>query len=287
VTGKLFIWLDEEGAITTGTQPTRNFPAPEITLSSSVGKTVNGTSVSLDYALSVKRSLSVTSTVTTSKGSRIVRWQSQLGFENKGSYTDEGNTQMNYQTTTGVDISSSGYSRAFSYPLDCNSTVIYYPPSSNFSILGTIDRGKDVVIVGQPVFPSGLQPADLIHAQAKIKTDVFTGSKLTTRQNGTATYTSLPAESRSVGSGTTEQELAFGGVEGAIHMDATATGIPTIEGYSELYHRHVLARNSSIVFDDETLLGVPLAHSHIVPPAGSRREFSEGSVRRIIGHGPP
>ena len=51
VTGKVFLWLDSSGWITTGSDPVRVVPPPTLHMSSSVGAIANGTNTTLAYSI--------------------------------------------------------------------------------------------------------------------------------------------------------------------------------------------------------------------------------------------
>ncbi|KAK3075266.1 hypothetical protein LTR53_001544 [Teratosphaeriaceae sp. CCFEE 6253] len=154
-TGKIFLWLDQAGHITTGEAPFAVTPPPAVQVSSSVGTTSNGSNSSLHYAVSAQRTLSVESTLHLSHGSQKAYWRQTLSFSNYGNFTDGGNVEVNTQQTTGYAVSSSGYARHYSYPLYAYSD--YATVGDNISYAATVHRGKDVQNVGQAVFPTGLE----------------------------------------------------------------------------------------------------------------------------------
>ena len=62
VTGKVFVWLDATGHVTTGQGPYRVTPMPTFQVSSTIGKDANGTNETLQYSVAAQRSLSFHST---------------------------------------------------------------------------------------------------------------------------------------------------------------------------------------------------------------------------------
>lgn len=246
VTGKLFIWSDEEGRITTGNGPHIAAPAPSLQVSSSVQKKANGTNETLLYQVNAQRSLSVSSTISLSTGNSTATWDQNLSFTNSGNFTDGGNIELNEQQTTGYDVSSSGYARHFSYPLYAYS--VYATIGDNISYVTTVNRDKDVKILGQPVFPTGLEAYSSAHDYDL----TFQGSSLSTSQNGNATYLANQTSQTSFSYGTTAQDMLFKGIR--VEADAGKHAFPPISETRELFHRHVVAVNSSIAEDEETLV---------------------------------
>lgn len=283
VTGKIFLWLDEEGSVTTGSGLISNAPAPIIQMSSLVGTASNGTNTTLDYQIQVHRQLSFTSTIETSQGIRLVSWHQSLSFSNVGNFTDGGNVQVNDQKTNGLDISL-GYSSLYSYPLWCYSAYASDSASGNYTIVASIDRGRDVQILGQPVFPSGLQSlGSTIQADEGLLS--FSGTSLTTRQNGSATYLAVPSQSASYSWGSTEQDMVFAGIEGS--LPPQVTNVPTIQGATELYHRHVLATNGTVLEDEETLKGDTVHNVYTAATKQDQQIFAHVGIVDMLGRGPP
>jgi hypothetical protein len=248
VTGKVFIWLDDESSITTGGSPTVHLPAPTITLSQNLGQNSTGTNETLEYTTNVQRSLSVSSLVISQHGTFLSTWTQSLAVTNYGLYTAFGAVQQNNQTTTGTDQSTGGiyYKSSYSYPLYANTTIIFLP-GGNFTIDATLIRSLDLSIQGTPVFPTGLQPFAEIPRSAPLVSG-FSGSQLSTSLNGTAHYFGAPNEGFSSGYGSTSQEFTFAG------LDANDNAMDT-----ELYYRNVESVNSTIVKDIESLVGLEIS----------------------------
>ncbi|KAK5724528.1 hypothetical protein LTR15_004574 [Elasticomyces elasticus] len=255
VTGKVFVWLDQAGHITTGSGPHTITPTPAFQISSIIGTTTNGTNDTLQYSVTAQRSLSFESTIYLSHGSEHASWRQTLSFSNNGSFSDGGNAQINTQQTTGYDISSSGYARHISYPLYADS--IYVALQDNISYTATVNRGKDIQTVGKAVFPTGLES---FAATKQLHGHGFQGTSLTTVQNGNATYLQNTTTSASFSFGTTQQDMVFSGIETGI--GASDMGFPAISGTRELFKRHVLAVNSTVVDDNEVLVNKPIGHVH-------------------------
>ncbi|KAK5116617.1 hypothetical protein LTR62_007291 [Meristemomyces frigidus] len=264
VTGKVFVWLDVPGSITTGHGPYAVTPSPNLQVSSTIGTGANGTNETLYYSVSAERSLSVESTLYLSQGAETATWRQSRSFTNTGNFTDQGNVELNIQQTTGYDVSSSGYARAISYPLYALST--YATIADNISYVANVNRGKDVKTIGQPVFPTGLESfvaAEGVH----FIYPSFEGASLSTTQNGTASYFENTTTLASFSFGSTEQDMTFSGI--SIDGRPSQYGFPSISATQELFKRQAAAVNGSVTLDHETLVNEPIEHTHGWGPGGS------------------
>jgi len=283
------MWLDPAGSITTGSTPSMNVPAPSIQLSSSVGQTSNGTNQTLTYNVNVSRQLSISSHIKTASGNTLAVWRQNLHYSNYDDLSNYGYVQLTIQDTNGVDLSSAGYARQIDYPIWLNSSFSVDTVSGNLSIDATINRGQTIRILGQPVFPTGLQSFDNL-PNVKNLYPKFQGSNLHTTQNGSASYFASPATSQSSSSGSTQQDMVFTGVRADSPSSATRNGhFPNVQGSVELYHRHILAVNGTVVEDNESLIGRPIGNFQ--RPAlgiddGIDRGFAGRSVMQVLGRGP-
>ncbi|KAF2769598.1 hypothetical protein EJ03DRAFT_271909 [Teratosphaeria nubilosa] len=258
VTGKVFLWLDEKGHITTGQGPDKIAPTPKFEVTSTIGKMRNGSNETLVYQVTAQRSLSFKSTINLSSGSKTAFWSQELSFSNFGNLSDQGNVATTQQQTTGHDVSSSGYARQIGYPLYAYTVVTR--PQGNTTIVGTVNRGKEVQTFGEPVFPTGLESfsaAEAIHD----KFASFQGAFLNTSQQGNAYFTQNSTLKASFGYGSTEQDMVFSGVSAV----QNGNDFPTITGSNELFHRHVAAVNGSVTEDQTTLIGGTVEHPHGTP----------------------
>lgn len=250
VTGKVFIWLDEEGHRTTGSTPRVYDPSPEFRVSSTVLEKANGTNETLLYEVRAGRSLSVSSLVRTSDGISLASWHQRLKFSNSGNYSNGGNVEINTQNTRGYEVSSSGYAKQFTYPLYAYSDY-YESKGDNITILGTVDRGKDVKILGQLAFPTGLEALAGTSARQARRYPTHQGCWLSTTQYGDAAYLSNQTEQTSYSYGTTEQQLKFRGI--AVELSPDMYGFPPVSRSDELFYRHLRATNNTIIEDGERL----------------------------------
>jgi hypothetical protein len=236
VTGKLFIWLDTNTSIVAGSAPSIHTPKLSINIFSQTAEGINGTPNSLEYMIQVSRLIHISSTLQTSKGSERVVWTQNLAFSNHGTLKNKGNDQDVQQLTSGHSTSSSlNYSKTFSYPLWVASSYRKLSGDS-LAIDATIRRGKTVEQIGRLAFHN-----DRIITAPQY--EILRGTKITNSQNGTASYTSSPAQRKSYGWGSTEQHYLLSGIE-----DNAGT---MIQHDKLLYLRDILAVNGSIIFDRE------------------------------------
>jgi hypothetical protein len=290
VTGKIFLFSGSKNKVTTGSAPTISAPAPQFSISSSITQDGNGTNQTLTYTTTAKRELSVSATVNSKK----VSWVQSLTYTNFNELSNYGVTQYTKQNTIGADQNPRlGYFSAYSYPITVNSTYEAIPNGPT-SINGTLDRSLNIGTVGPSVFPSGVQPFNTttnsvppqkfsltpLQSPKQISLPAslpkFSGSVLNTTQTGTAVYYNSGAANGSYSTGATAQVFSFKGLE------LGGGGLTT-----ELYSRDVEAVNTTIVKDDEFLLGKKYGLSIGVPrPVGAQQVLSVGSVKAALGRGP-
>lgn len=247
VTGKVFVWLDDEGSVTTGSAPVVEALPPTITVSSSLTQNATGSNETLTYDTEVSRAYKVTSTVVSRNASGTVSWTQDLSYSNKGFVSEYGFAQINDFLISGTDETTSSsaavgadYKTEYKYPLWCNSTY-GYSPEGNLTLFGRLIQGVQVYVEGAAVFPDGLEAFSEGSGQASPK---YAGSLVDTTKDGTAYFFQYADRSNSSGYGSTDQVFSFGGftaLGGSI--DATPD--------QELYRRHVAATNSTVTQDEE------------------------------------
>ncbi|RMZ66052.1 peptide-N4-(N-acetyl-beta-glucosaminyl)asparagine amidase A [Pyrenophora seminiperda CCB06] len=271
VTGKVFIWLDDSEGPTTGTIPTISAPASSIALQSTVHQAGNGSTI-LDYSIRVSRNVHIESTIHTSTGSKTSVWSQNATFSNSGTLSNSGNDQIVSQSTKGTLSGSSGYQKTLDYPLSVNSSY-NAPTGGNVTIDASMDRAKKVLQLGDLAFPNSWKSFYYSHAPHAS----FDGSVILNRQNGTASYLSVPAQKKSYSAGTTEQRYTLSGMDGS---------------QSEpLYQRHIVAANNSVVYDDESYGRQLRGQSTFAAPgkrfnSGAMYEFAVMPIGAILGRGP-
>ena len=276
VTGKLFIWLDSDTSMITGSSPTIHSPRPSISIFSKTTKTTDGTVTSHEYSVQVSRLVHISSNLQTSRGLEKVTWTQDLAYSNYGTLANKGNDQNLRQNTCGLNASpTSTYRKVFAYPLWVASS--YNTPSDGgLTIDATMRRGKNVEQFGELAFHNewkAVAPRD-----APLR-----GSRMTNLQNGTASYISIPAQKKSYGSGSTEQHYTLSGVR-----DGPET---VVQHDHVLYQRDVLAVNGSILVDREVSQGKETGT--ISHDATQKRvhdselhDFAVEDIRALLGRGP-
>ena len=268
VTGKLFLWLDDDpSSITTGDAPTINLTPPTIAVTRSVTATSNGTNETLAYTTSVRRTLEIsTLNLKTQHSSPFslspVTWTQSLTYTNKGAVTAFGFTQVNDLHIAGNDaalaIAAPGdesindnkplgplpshtghhYRTAYTYLLFSNSTYAV-SPQGNLSISAFLRQGKDVSVAGASVFPSGLE------AFASSSSPLYSGG------GGGSDITGLVPAGRvqTVKEGTAEFRQTGDGKQSSGWGDARQMFSFSVDGGKELYYRRVGAVNGTLVED--------------------------------------
>ena len=285
VSGKIFLFLDIAGAITTGTKPVIKTPPPNFAVSSTITKNTMGANETLIYSVAATRQISITSTIHTSAGSKMASWEQSLTYNNYDALTEQGLVQLTVQSTNGSDVSASGYANTYSYPINVDSS--YFESATALGINASITRGLDFNVYGPSVMPSGIQtfnvttpsifsPGGRQSPQAIQLPSLpsFSGALLATTQIGTAQYYSSTNSSYSFG--TTQQDFTFDGAE---------IGRPGAT--YELYSRHVKAVNSTIVYDDQNLAGQTFGLVAGIPGKGILIQGNPGgSAKAMLGRGP-
>lgn len=260
VTGKIFLWLDQEGHVTTGLGPQIIAPQPDLSLNSHVLTNANGTlNETLIYTVSAQRSYTASSILHLADGeSQIAAWTQNLQYSATGNLTNQGNNEVNTQLTSGTALSASGYARSFSYPFYALST--YDGSNDATEIYAEINRGKLEQVLGSPVLPSGIEGFEAAGTVGNAG-----GSSLTTYQDATGTYLA-PANGRSISFGTTSQNMTLssllGGGGGLVN--SFTMSFPGVTIGEELFSRNVMAVNGTVVQDQDSILGREESVEHAV-----------------------
>ncbi|KAF1946168.1 hypothetical protein EJ02DRAFT_441390 [Clathrospora elynae] len=284
VTGKVFVWLDTTTNRTTGTFPQIRAPAPSIKLASTTQQSGNGTVDALDYSIQVSRYLHVETILNTLRGPKAVTWTQNLTFSNSGTLSNQGNDQVMRQLTTGTSSTFAGYYRTFEYPLQV--TSFYNAPAvGNLTINATMGRGKNFRQSGDLAFPNEWKTFDYSRLPSTIYGNrTFFGSDTKNWQNGTAAYVSDPVQKKSFGYGSTEQQYSLSGV-------SARPGAVVQYGTKELYRRHIVVANYSIIYDEESFGDQVRAQLKYDAPsltvsADGMHEFAKKGVGAMLGRGP-
>ncbi|KAK4549741.1 hypothetical protein LTR36_005042 [Oleoguttula mirabilis] len=278
VDGKVFIWLDDIGHVTTGDGPYKVTPDPTFQVSSAIAQSANGTNETLLYQVTAQRTISLHSTISLSTGNETASWQQSLSFSNAGNFTDGGNVEVNDQVTVGYDLSSSGYAKQFTYPLYAYS--VYATIGDNISYIATVRQGKEVHTLGQPVFPTGVESFAVAEGVSTLYPG-FQGALLSTSVNGSATYLANETSKTSFSFGSTVQDMVFAGI--SVDTDDPTHAFPPITSSHELFHRHVAAINATVTEDEETLVDETIGHLHGRPGSGRGFALTNGPGRGSDG----
>ncbi|KAK1750621.1 peptide N-acetyl-beta-D-glucosaminyl asparaginase amidase A-domain-containing protein [Echria macrotheca] len=242
VTGKIFVWLDKAGPITTGDVPTLELTPPVITTTHVIGKAADGSNETLTYDTIVRRDLRITGKVVTSTGVDTASWKQTLSYTNKGLVTGFGFNAINDLVIRGVDAFASArtgsFQNTYAYPLFANSTYSV-TAQGNLSLFAHVRQGKEFASSGASVFPDGLEA---FGGSAR-----FAGSALSTTKEGVAAFYQSGDGKNSSGWGTADQIFRFGGTSRA--------GVLGDGPDVELYYRDVSAANGTLLRDMKRIAG--------------------------------
>lgn len=295
VTGTVFVFLDKAGSVTKGSYPQRYDPGPRVDAPhSTVTKGPDGSNQELIYSTKLQRNFAVVNQITTSSGSREVSWIQNLTYSNFNHISQGGFYTYTTQNISGTD-KTADYSTNYSFPLSSNFSYTVFPDGKPKTIQGNLSQGLDLQIIGQAVFPSGLNSFNLSSASAFTPADPgllltipakgalysntsstsFIGSSLSTALNSSTHYTLDGCTSKGVGYGFTEQSFSFGG------LTRSAPSSP-----KELYSRHVKAINGTLVTDDQTFAGqnLPVPHRQLLEATDPPMSFDMQNLGDVTPH---
>ncbi|KAI0164527.1 peptide N-acetyl-beta-D-glucosaminyl asparaginase amidase A-domain-containing protein [Hypoxylon sp. FL1284] len=272
VTGKVFLWLDEEGSVTTGTAPIVDVVGPTISLSRSITKNETGLNETLAFHTVVSRTLVVKSTVKSKNRVGESNWSQTLSYSNNALMSNFGLTELNNFTINGVDVATgptTSYTAAYRYPLYCNQT---YMSSSdgNLTISAQSIEGLELQVRGSSVFPTGLEAfGDGVP---------YGTSHLKTYRDGKAFF--FRTANGTFGHGNTNQIFHFGGSRDPMTPSAQLH-------VDELYFRNVTAVNGSVVSDSERVEGAETYSlsrpTEIGAPFDLSRAFFADASEKTVG----
>ncbi|ROV98114.1 hypothetical protein VPNG_08622 [Cytospora leucostoma] len=279
VTGKIFLWLDDEGSVTTGSAPVVEAADPVINVSHALTQNATGANETLTYDTEVSRFYKVSSTVISQNSSSTVSWTQSLTYSNKGYIWGYGYSQINDFLTTGSDVASTSssavagahYKNEYEYPLWLNTTY-GYSPEGNLSLYARLVQGKQVYVEGAAVFPDGLEAFS--EGSNATHGSTYSGSLLDTTKDSSAWLFEYADDSVTIGYGSSDQVLSFGGfTDSRGSIDATPD--------QELYHRHVKAVNSTVVYDEQKLTGgaaTPVTTGYSSVGAGYKEAYAQAPL---------
>jgi len=268
VTGKIFLWLDEPGSITTGEPPRTSFTAHFV-----VGQLIEtddgGKNVSLRNQIRAEGRIAHEALITTASGQQRVRSAQWSDYRSKTHLTRYGVAQ---DTRNSLRRGASGRAEGFTDDVVGDADLDYRMDVRSEYFLDPEEAGKLRIEawvntacgwkVGGGVFPSGLEGVGQGGGEGRVETV----------QRGEATY---EAEMGRRGRGTTRQEYALRDVGRGEEV--------------EVYHRDVTARDGWVVRDEEREMGretVRTDGAGGVRPEGVLQDGVQRSVRELLGRGP-
>ncbi|KAI6309463.1 hypothetical protein MCOR34_006811 [Pyricularia oryzae] len=258
ITGKVFVWLDDEGSITTGSTPEIQGVDPSIDISQhAITRDQRGRNQTLTYNVAVKRDFTVKARVKTQKSSFESAWRQRLSYDNKNNVTNYGQDQVTRFGVLGSDTAFSDqktiYGQDYNYPLAVDMRIQNSPQTGTMTLSAGMNQGMTFQIAGRSVFPDGLE------AFAGTRNDKnFSASILSTFREGSATFqqTIIPGRpSTSTGSGNIRQEFSFGGNFERYPEIFNATAGIGSQPDVMLYYRNLTVANNAVTRDRETIAG--------------------------------
>lgn len=270
VTGKIFLWLDEPGSVTTSTQM-KFRDSHDIAVSLFTTQDAAGANATLLCETEATRWLARHTTLTTASGTRTSLWRQQLRYLNQNYLYKYGLLQLTHIASTANDTMgvwapdlNDPDRQPASYVLVVHSEYHAGPDAGDLAINASIWSYVKRWTGGESVFPSGLEGAGKGEEGGRRE------GLVDTRQQGKATYRAR--DGKSWGSGATEQVFAFDEVCGPER--------------GAVYARDVGARNGEVVWDREG----PAGMGGPVALGGDKEvEMGEGHVRsprEALGRGP-
>ncbi|KAM0333087.1 hypothetical protein ACHAQA_001745 [Verticillium albo-atrum] len=236
VTGKIFVWLDDQGSITKGQTPKVESSDPLILISHEQRQDGRGINEALEYSLQVQRTLSVTGKVHTQRGTYRPSWHQELTYTNLGLVASFGTNQINIMNITGTDEASGSrqYMARYSYPLYAN-TSFSVGSDKSLGIEAQLEQGLRFETRGNTVFSTGLEAFDAVSQDGSR----LAGCTVETSRTGKAAFHQSGDGKHSSGFGWTRQAFYFGGLDSGGDVGVA------------LYVRNVTASNDTIVSDHE------------------------------------
>ncbi|KAI9812663.1 MAG: hypothetical protein M1826_002785 [Phylliscum demangeonii] len=294
VTGKVFVWLDTPGSITTGTAVQHHAPDPRLRLSSSMTRTDGHDSGTLRYQVQAHRHLRHRATIKTSSGEQTASWRQTLDFTTTGHVAAGGAPQLVQQHTRGVDLSSSGYlARYQSQTLVDSNTGPDASSGDAITVSGRVNRALSLQTYGPALFPTHVAPAFGAERAFGGVFPSFRGAALSTVQDGRFRYSTALDGQIQASDVSTEQQLTLGGLRTAPDLSnaAATANTSTLDPSFDLYRRHVLAANGALARDDEWFVGhrprswtAPATHDPgSWDPSQQQQQQQQLHVRHVLG----
>ena len=264
VTGKMYLWLDDDNHVTSGGQLRHFAYEPVVSITSTITKSEDRSrNESLSYDIGMTRRLYTVAYVVSSEGSRLATWSQELTYTARNELTREGFAQITQSHTTGKSNSSSfDINKEYDWKMFANTTFDREDNNSSFRIDGTVNRVKYE-------HARHMSNASKVDGQ-----DGMLYFKLENRQNATGSYFADPEKSESYSSGTTNQHYNF------LSLDVS-------NGDKELtqYDQEVLAVNGTVIRNsiggEEIICRTSLVNPRDAEPCSRRMK-----VKSLLGRGP-
>lgn len=157
LTGKIFLWLDDEGSITTGS-------TPETSVSDNDYQAIQNSSPNeyVDYKQTVDRAFVAKSKIRTQKGDSVVTWAQSFSMANDGYLQDHGQSQevtARYGSTHKAMANDWTYFvTKYNFPISTNYKYKSPDGDYDFSLSANLSQGQQHVVTGLTVFISGIEP---------------------------------------------------------------------------------------------------------------------------------
>ncbi|KAL8392700.1 hypothetical protein RB595_002769 [Gaeumannomyces hyphopodioides] len=274
VTGKIFVWLDEPGSVTTGTAPKVQGLDPSIAISHRLFQDTQGANRSLAFSVDVQRDFTVSSTVVTKHQTTTSTWRQRLSFVIQSNVTRYGETQIVDFNVTGSDTASSNktsiYGHDYHYPLGVNMQTST-DSAGALSLSARLDQGLVLQTSGAAVYPDGLE------AFSTAAHGIYAASVLSTSRRGVATFRQSADKRSTSASGRTAQAFSFGG-NFQRYPDLTSPGggvgpQPDVM----LYFRNISTNDNDIVRDRVSVSDSALGDAVVAPFEGVSNRDGEGN----------
>ncbi|CAG8954088.1 hypothetical protein HYFRA_00009192 [Hymenoscyphus fraxineus] len=241
VSGSVFVWIDHQGNQTTGTPITSNLPPPDFHSSSQITPDL-GLNASLWSELTGTRSLSHTSSITTSTGTRQLTFSQDLSYGNLQNYSASSFNKTVWSQSKGTTsftsfLNDTLIENSFAYPISFTADLINPEDfqTTNSTLVAWLERSAQSTTV--PIL-------SYLTNQASAQVPWV----VTTRQKGKGTYFW----------NNTYYEFA-GAIDPAIGTNGTTEQWYSSKGFLGEYGRHVQA-----VDGYEPVLIVDSEHDHVI-----------------------
>lgn len=236
LTGKLFLWLDKEGSVTTG-------DAPEVTISpnnfnAGMGRTCKNKA---SWKQTASRNFQVKGQI--QRGGKTISstWTQSMSMTNNGFV--KGPAQIVDAHYSGQDSivndGETGYESTYSYPIfmdyrEIDNTTVWKSKADT-----ELTQGYTRSVTGASVYSNGLEPF------VKSVPDKLTGSYTNTLRDSHGSIGYYVNGTRVI-TGSTDQQWTLNG-----QVQSKASGSDSVQ----LYSRHLSVQNEVFLFDDVFLYG--------------------------------